>query len=278
VDPFETPESALPSGEAGELNVATAIADGVSALLANALPATGVAFVGLVAYIVSICTCVGWIAILPLLMWGMYAFVLEMVDGSAKVQTALSGVEDFGRSFLSMWGLGLLYLVLYLPPLAATVALIWPSLAETMATGQAADPLDMTWRGFVPMFLWSLVAVRFMLTPFYVVDQGLGVLEAFTSAWRITEGSWLKLIALQVVLTLLSLPAQILNVGAQILGQDVDPLDTAAQLENLPLQLGMQGAIVVLSVVSGLLGLAIFASAYRQLAGPRPQTPATTAE
>ncbi len=266
MDAFQSPDSSDPSEPTGDFDLGHTIAVGVGTVIANLLPMMLVLFVSGAALLVSACTIVGWIAVVPIVSWGIYAFMLKAIDGPADVSAAVSGLDDFGRCFSSMWGLALLLFLLYMPAGVVGAALTMPSIMAALE-GASIDPVQTTMASNVPLFLWGLVLVRFLFVPFLIVERKEGVIDAFGVSWAASRPHWVKLIALHVIVTLLNLPGLVLNVGSQLIGADIDPMNVEAQLAALPTQLGLALGGMVVTTVASLLSLAFFASAYRQVFG-----------
>ena len=266
MDPFESPATDSRPPYSGSLDVGQAVSEGVGAVLANIVPFVGVGILGMLIYIASCCSLIGWIIGIPLLLWGIYAFLLQALDGSGQVQTLWSGLSSLQEAFVRMWGFLLLMLLLYIPPTVAMLGLMWPDLMATLS-GQVPDPVMQAVKMTVPTLVWSFVLVRLMIAPFFIVDRDMGATAALQSAWEATSGSWLKLCVLQVLFTMLTVPGQVLNVGSQIHSQQFQN-DPAAALDAMPITFGLQMTGLLLSSVAGAFGMMFYASAYRQLTGP----------
>lgn len=265
MDPFQAPGSE-PSNPVGTLDLGRAVVDGGQAILTNLGPTVATIIVGVLLYYASICTCVGWIGVAPLLLWGVYRFVLDAVDGRrASVGALFSGMQNFGAAFLRMWGLMLIWILLFSPVVAVVMAYLLPKLLA----GEQPDPIEQSLVIGIPSTLYGLAVARFLIAPFLIVDRDLPVGEAFSETWALTRGHGLKLAGLQLLLALLNAPAQVLSVGAQIYGNDL-PADPARALDQLTVVLGLNLAVIAISMMAGIFSLAFFAAAYRQLAGPGP--------
>lgn len=246
------------------------MSDGLAAVFRNLLQVFGAVVVGVVAYFVSICTCLGWIAILPVLMWGMYRFLLDLVDGRAEVSALWSGTRAFGHSFGSMWGIVLLYLVIMLPMIGAmgVLSVLGGALIPLGidAGFGKLDPITSSVLSLVVTTIYGFLVVRFVFAPFLVVDRKTAVLDAFRDTWRATGPVWGKLVLLQLLLVLLNLPAQALAVGIQILNANAAQ-DPAVALDQMGTMFAMGAGLYVLLGIGGVIGMAIMAAAYRQMFG-----------
>lgn len=208
---------------------------------------------GIALYFLSFCSCIGWIFILPLLMHGACRLLLEMIDGEAQVST-LWTTSSYWQTFLSMWGVFLLYGVLMLPMALLGVGL-----------GAASDPMTAGAIQILPGLLYGFLVVRLHFAFFLVAEGRLGVLDAFARSWSATGPVWGKLILLQLLTALLSAPVQVLAIGVQVLAQ---PAGQAPPDPNQALELlGLYGALMVVSIIVGTLNWSFYAAAYRQLLG-----------
>ncbi|MBX2799564.1 MAG: hypothetical protein KTR31_17945 [Myxococcales bacterium] len=270
MDEFASPSAAETGArQYGQLDIGVAVSEGVGAVLANLPAILGVGIVGIFLLYASFCTCVGWIVVLPLLMWGFYAFMLEALEGKGRFGTLFSGFNDFGPAFLRMWGFLLLMVLLYIPAAIAVMALIIPDVMTQIETGQPPAALSQTLKTAIPSLLWGFVIVRFMLAPFLIVERDQGPFQALQSAWEATSGQWLKLVALQLLLTLLTLPGQVLTVGGQMYGEQFQN-DPAATLDAFPITMGLILGGSLVTSIAGIFGMMFYVSTYRQLTGPAP--------
>ena len=111
-NPYAPPRpDILPSTTAGGLNVSDAISTGLGGLTRNLPVLLGAGLVGLVIYYVSFCTCVGWIAVIPMLIFGGLRLLLAAVDGPASLTIFFDGFRDPVPAFLRIWGLVLLWIL-----------------------------------------------------------------------------------------------------------------------------------------------------------------------
>jgi hypothetical protein len=253
---FQAPkESAVPPGQ---LDVVQVVSEGLAAVWRNLLPLAGGAVLGSLAYFVSFCTCVGWIPAIPLLFYGGMRMLLEAQQGKTRLATLWSGIEDPVPVFFSIVGLMLVYGVMLVPTIGLSVGM---TLAKVDPVIAAAVNLPVS-------VLYSLVLVRFQMTPFLLIDRKDGVLDSFQRSWALTGPVWLKLIALQLLGFLLMSPVQVMGVGMQMLQQGqpavMEPEEALAQLYPM---MGLYTGVIVVSLVAGTLVWSMFAAAYRQLIG-----------
>jgi hypothetical protein len=264
MNPYDAP-AWVPVATPGTFDPGRAITEGFRAIASNLPQTLAVAFIAVVAYYLSFCTCVGWVVVLPLLTHGAYKFMLEAIDGQARVATLWSGAADFGGVFVRMWGIMLLLTVIFVPVIAVVAAIVVVPLVQ----GHPLDPVLQYVAISVPSSLYGLIIVRVTLAPFAVVERGLSPVDAVSYAWEVTAGNWGKLMLLQLAIIVISAPAGALSVLVQTyaggLGQD--PTDPLAALSGSMGLLGLNLIIMLLSMITGLFSFAMYGSAWRQLAG-----------
>lgn len=266
-NPFEPTDVQGNPLEPGTFDVATAVLDALRGVQRNALTLIGATFLALILYYVSICTLIGWIVILPLLLFGVVKLVLEAVRGNTQVSTLWSGKDEFGRAFMSMWGFILLYVVCSIPVMVIMMGVMWPTLSASMSGG-STNPMDtvtMTATMTVVGLLWGFILVRIQLAPFYIVDKAAGATDALTSSWKRTQGNWGRLIALQLLLFLFTTPGNVISTATSYHQQGLSPSD---MVDFMPIQLAVTMVVMVLNILLGMVGYAAFASAYDQIERP----------
>lgn len=269
IDPF-APTDTAPPLRTGDLDIGRAVADALAAVFRNLLPLLGAILIGGLAYLLSICTCVGWIVGLPLMMWGLYRFLLGIVDGRGEVSAMWSGFDRFGPAFVRMWGITLFYVLVGSPLIGVTILV---SLAGGAGAQFGFDPGFATLGpiagaivSIVASTLYGFLLVRFVFAPYLVVDRDMDVLDAIRTTWQATSPLWGKLVALQLLLVLLNLPAQALGVGIQILSRESQN-DPAAAIDGLAMMSALGMGLYVLLAIAGVIGMAIMSTAYRQVFG-----------
>lgn len=233
------------------------MSEGLSAILGGLLPLAGAIFLGLVAYILSFVTCVGWIIAVPLLMYGAVRFLLKMIDGSPEIAALWSWSPDPVGSTLQMWGMLILFVLILLPASLPGVILSMvmdPVQAQIVAVGIGT--------------LYGFLVVRFQFAPYLVVEGRSDVLGAFSRSFTVTGPLWGKMILLQLLNALLSSPVQVLGIGMQYLTQDLaKETDPNKIFESFSQLAGIYTALFVASVIAGVLGWSFFTAAYRQVFG-----------
>ncbi|HHO53112.1 MAG TPA: hypothetical protein ENK18_20115 [Deltaproteobacteria bacterium] len=264
MDEFSSPAPEAARPPQGTLELGRAISEGVGAALANFLQIVVVNLLFVLTLYLSCCTCVGFFVAAPVLMWGFYAFILQAIDGRGQIGTLFVGFEHLSVAFFRMLGVSLCLFLIYSPIVLVVVGLMWPDL-ERIAQGQQPDPVMQALKTGVPMLLWSLVTVRVFIAPYFMVERDLGPLEALQASWEVTAHHWGALVALLLLLNLLTLPGQVLSIGAQLYAQQ------GSSLGPDPVSILLQLGGFAITMFASTLGLMFFASAYRQLTGPAPE-------
>jgi hypothetical protein len=190
------------SGEPGNLDVGRAISEGWQAML-DAFPLwLGVGFAATLLMIASAVTVIGVFLLVPVLAWGALRVLLEMFDGRGEFGQLFSGFSDYGSSLVSMLGIMVGSILIALPGQAAVFA------------GQFSGDPALASLGSLLNLAWSLATLPLSFAMYFVVDQRMGVIEAYRAAWACTRSHWLKL----VLLLLANMAIAILGLLALIIG------------------------------------------------------------
>lgn len=270
MDPFSPPAGAG-DRPTGSLDLGTALSEGFFAGLRGVGPLLAGGALLTVAYVLAFCTCVGWIAIFPLMTWGMYAFTLSMIDGHPRIDTLWSGTQRFGFVFGRMWLTFLLLLIVGFPILLGLAPVIGWTVYQSVQ-GQPPDPFLTTLAPVAVSGLWGFVMIRFMAAPFLVVERDTRPFDAFQEAWSATAPHWGKLAALQVLFLLLAAPATVMALGNQLLTSGLED-DPSQMLTVLAPSMALQLASITWSMFTSTLLTLVNASVYRQIFGPAPAQP-----
>lgn len=181
------------------LGIGQALSDGFDATKRNFL---NWLILGIVAYFGSMVlqiTCIGLVA-LPALMWGVQKFALDALDGEPEWKVVLSGFEDFKTSFIGIAGAQLGLALAVFPGAFLGSLFIFGGIAgqEAMSPGAEVPAIMLGGMGvgllllligYIPMF-------RLLMAPCYVVDQGMGPIDALKASWRDSSGNVLSLFGL----------------------------------------------------------------------------------
>lgn len=212
-NPFEAPQAgggrAFEGGGAGVLDPVRALTSGWEATKRNIGPWLGITVVGSLLLMVSIATVVGWIVVGPLLLWGAVVFTLNADEGEAQFGDLFSGFSRFGDALGGMLGYIVLTFIVGLPGSALSYA----NTAMQMTSGESNAVL-----GFlapVVSLVWTFgVTIRLLYAPYYIVDQGLGPVEALKASWEVTRNQK----ANNAILVLLFIPVVVVGFLALCVG------------------------------------------------------------
>jgi len=254
--------------ESGAVDIGAALLTAVYGLRRNALIWVATVILCFVAYFASICTCVGWIFVVPPMVWIVYAMTLE----SNRGETTLGGTEpmafaNYAVVLRRVWGWLGIWILLALPlyifiggGLLGFYGL--DGLLVALQTPQFNVMLTpiMTAFGVVATALFA----RIYLVPYLLVDRDLPVVEAFVESWRMSEGNWLRLMGILYVVTACNLPATMIQLGTQYY---VANLPVTEQVVLWLPQTGISVIVGVWSVLMSLVGLCAMGAAYDQLRG-----------
>lgn len=249
---------------AGEIDVGAAVRTGFGALVGNLAHLIGVGVILIVVYIVSVCSCVLWIATLPWMMWGGMRWILSALDGASDLSKLWSAVqEDPMTAWIRGWGfLGVSFVVM-LPLIAVGVGLAFAQQGSTPEMA-AAWTLGST---LISASYTALIA-RFQLAWWYIVERRDGVMGSIERAWSDARSAAVPLALLTGAVTLANAPFQAANA---YLGAWFQAMPPGQQLESMPmLYLGL----FALSIPASLLGAVLMfaqGACYRQLYPTAPE-------
>lgn len=130
-----------------------------------------------------------------LLGWGFTLFTVRCVDGTAQARDIFDGFDGVGPKLWRMLGLVIMQgFIIPLPGYAPTFAA--PFLGESLAVEVLAV-------GWIAAMAWQLfVGVRFVFAPFFVVDQGRGVIDALQASWSATSHQKMMTVLLMFAMSL----------------------------------------------------------------------------
>jgi uncharacterized membrane protein len=228
---YRPPESTLTREAApvatGRIDPSRAISEGWRAMV-DAFPLwLGIGLLSPLLMIAATVTVIGFFLLVPVLVWGAIAALIAMFDGRGEFRLLFSGFTDYGTKLITMWGVLLLSIAVQLPGQAAALA------------GQATGEAGLAALGSLLNLAWSLaVVLPLSFAIYFAVDQGMGAVESFRTAWRATRGQWLAIFLLVLA-----------GVAIALLGL-------------LALVVGIIPAMAVIAFM--------WISAYRQLAGSPP--------
>lgn len=178
-NPFEAPrvhEAHLQMSTAnGRFDIGQTVSDAWSAVTSELGLVIGVTLVGLLVATAGSFTVIGIFVLLPVLAWGGVQFVLNLHDKNAEFNDLFSGFKSYGSSLGGMLMLMLVSFLLVLPGYAVSIG---GALAESAALSILGNLLTMA-IAFGVMF-------RFYFAAFFMVDRGMGAIDALKASWEAT--------------------------------------------------------------------------------------------
>lgn len=207
-NPYAPPRAELASppllaGASGTIDLGRCISEAWRDTWANFPLWLGAGLVGLLAMVGGVLSIIGIVAVVPVLFWGVYVFLLKMHDGGAQVGDLFSGFSRYGHALANMLGFFLVSVLLGVPGNA--LAQLGASIPSFWLIGASY---------VVSLAVGLLVSPRLQFAPFLMVDRNLGLGDALSESWRRT--SELKLMV--VLLNLLVGVAAFAGLLALILG------------------------------------------------------------
>lgn len=267
MNPYGAPETQSTAEALGTFTVGGVIDTALRSLFRNAGPLVVVLVASFVAYVVSICTIVGWIAILPLIAWGLWRFLLDAIDGEAKLSAATHGQERFARTVGQMWAYFLVIAVpLSLLTTGPTYAYAYAVHGEAFFLKLLDDPITAVVVPSVASVVVGIVYCRLWLVPFDMVDRGNNVVAAVSRSWALTGPHWGRLIVVMLLVLAVMLPISGLTFLGRWLNTSADG-PPWGQTASPVITFGTVGLSLFFSVLIQFVHAAI----YRGLAGPRPE-------
>lgn len=267
MDPFAPPsDDTPPPVAAGRIDIARACVEGAQAFVRNLPALVGATILGFVAYLASVCTCVGPIIVLPVLFWGAYAMWLEAYDGRTSVSTLFAGFGKLGHVWPRAMGLGLLMVLVQSPVIALAVAVGLYSEANP----GAIDPLLSAAVSQLVTIAWTLAVARLTLAPFALVERDEGPLQSIATSWEITRGQGLAVAALLLVDLLAMLPGQMITTAATTQLQASTGGATPAELLTFQ-GFTMFGALM--TVAGMMFGMLVVTAGWRHLLPDQNEQP-----
>jgi hypothetical protein len=259
MDPFASPGvDSLDVQGRGQIDFAHTLTEGTRAVFTNLPSFIGMGIVLFVTYIVSVCTCVGWMVLIPWVYWAGLRWCLDAVDGKASVGAMIRDIlDDPFTTFLRGWGVLLVMMLVMLPStlIGVAVGLNAPTL-EPMRAGLVGAAIQL------PSVIYGVMVVRLYPALFYVVERRTTTMGAFSSAWSDTAGSWAPLAALMALLYFIMTPQSVLNMYFTALMQTLPGTQMLDYF--LPYYAMLLGGSLLASVLS-MVWMCSLASAYRQM-------------
>ncbi|MCA9553077.1 MAG: hypothetical protein KC933_23775 [Myxococcales bacterium] len=195
-NPFQTPSAPDPFMTApvdgrtndGRIDLGEAISAAWQSMTANAGVAIGGLLLVGVLSVLSYITVIGIFVLLPVVMYGGIRLFLNLADGQGEIGDVFDGFRNFGTALLPMLLLFLMYLAAMIPAYGLMIGGAVSGKESLMVVGQVYSYAV----GFGVM-------IRMVYAPFFVVDQGMGAVDAVKAAWAATSGQYWIALALAIV-------------------------------------------------------------------------------
>ena len=192
-NPYQTPSASVsrPTGGArgtGTFTIGQSLSEGWAATTANLGMVIGVMFVSFVIIMVSALTIIGYFVVVPVMMWGLTRFGLNLIDGRAQFGDIFSGFNQYG----SRLGRSLLLAVIFF--VISMVINIPYFIGSMMDSGLF---LGIGWIVSTAISLFVMPRVYFSML--YMVDRDMGAMESITASLERTRPLWGKTIGLMIV-------------------------------------------------------------------------------
>jgi uncharacterized membrane protein len=185
--------AARPRG-GGQIDIGEAFREAWAATWPNLGLLLGATLVSGIAALLAVCTIVGIFVILPVLWWGWWRFLLNVLAGEGEVRDVFAGFSSYGENLSGMLGLGGLMLVIMLAG------------QSVQHLGQLLDSGVLMVLGTLASVCWSfLVMPRLMFVWWFLVDQRLTPAEAIRASWDATENQRFTCLLVGLVSWLVSL-------------------------------------------------------------------------
>lgn len=194
-NPFQTPSAQDPfvaapasaRGNDGRLDIGQAISDAWQTMTANAGLAIGGMLLTMLLMALGYVTIIGIILVLPVLGYGAIRLYLNLCDGGGEIGDLFEGFRNYGSALGPMLMVGLVFLGLAVPVYALFGLSIYLEMPALSWLGQ-----------LVYVVVVFGVSPRLYFAPFFIVDQGMGGIDAVRAAWEATADQ--KLIAFALIL------------------------------------------------------------------------------
>lgn len=199
-NPYEPPGSAITDERAlalegtGTFDIGQCLSDAWDDTWANFPLWLGVMLLGALVMVASVLTVVGIIFLIPVLIWGIARFYLNMTDRRASFGDLFAGFSNYGAVLVNT--LVLMICLQVLAFIGQSVQLV----------GQFSESVELIVIGGAVNLVWAFgVMVRFYFGILLLVDRGLGAVESLQVSWEMTRGQTLKLVGLLLTTAVIAL-------------------------------------------------------------------------
>lgn len=209
-DPYAAPHANIEaasasgglSGGTGSFDVGQATSDAWRTTIQNLPAMIGVYVIGTILMYVGL---IAFVFVTPVLLFGFTKYYINAYDGEGEFGDLFVGFSNYGTVLGQMLGFFLLMIVIFVG--AASVQYVG------IFTGNESLTLI---GGLISMIFHLIVGVRLYWSVMFVVDQGMGPVDAIKASWNATSGNWFRLVLLMLVAFAVVL-AGILALGVGIL-------------------------------------------------------------
>ena len=168
-------EPALRSGGGGLIDIGEAFRQAWGAVWPNLGLLLGASIVSGLVALLSACTLIGVVVVWPVLWWGWWRLLLNVLDGEGEVRDLFSGFESYRENLSGMLNLSGLMLVIMLAGQSVS------------HLGQVVHSMPLMVLGTVASMGWSIgVMPRLSFVWYFLVDQRLTPSEAVRASWDAT--------------------------------------------------------------------------------------------
>ncbi len=208
-NPYRPPDAVLketaPALAGGSYDVGRCLADGWTLTWASFPTWVGVTLAFGVLSLVSTLLVVGLFLVVPVLVWGVTLFYLNVIDRCERFADLFEGFSIYTTALIAMIAAYICYFLVSF--LGESVHLL----------GQATGSDALWFLGAAAQLAWSLfVLPRLYFAPFFIVDQDMSALGALQMSWNVTSDQKLKTAALALLTPLIVL-AGVLCLGVGII-------------------------------------------------------------
>lgn len=202
-DVYRTPSQPVDdpgNGYDGSLSATQCLSDGWNALMGNFWVLVGMVILGGVLSILSFFTCIGILLLMPIFAYGMNKIALDSVDGEGDINELWAGFRTppgYGPTLGRMIVFYLLMFLISLPASAVQQVLVVALQDEPVLAIALSQLFSFGW--------YIFVQARFMIAPFFIIDQQLDGLEAFKLSWNLTKGHVLTIAGIWLLTFVVSL-------------------------------------------------------------------------
>ncbi len=203
-NPFETPQApAFSQGPValegtGELDIGEAVSEAWRNTVENAMAAILGVIVAIVLMTVATFTVIGLFLVVPVLVYGLTQLVLNVADGEGDISDLFCGFSEYGRALGSMLLFSVLIMGLQVPSWILSGLGAYLDSAAVSGLGS-----------LVGLVIGFAVTYRLYFAPFYMVDQGLGAIDAVKAAWAATTDQAMLALGFGLVATILGVAGMV---------------------------------------------------------------------